>query len=201
MTRILMVRHGDTELNSALRYWGKSDVKLSARGLSQAERLRDRLTAENIDAIYSSDLVRAMVTAEIIASGHKLRIIPCSELREVNFGELEGLTFEEISEKYPAVAKLWIARSPKLKYPGGESRKDFTTRVCSFLRRLKRHGANDSVLIVAHSGVLRTLICELLKAPPEMRWQLRCDLASLSIVGTYAGGAILTLLNDVSHLR
>lgn len=201
MTRILMVRHGDTELNSALRYWGKSDVKLSVQGLSQAERLRDRLTAEKIDAIYSSDLVRAVVTAEIISSGHKLKVIACPELREVDFGELEGLTFDEISEKYPPVAKRWIERSPRLKYPGGESRADFTIRVCGFLRRLERHSTSDSVLIVAHSGVLRTLICELLHAPPGMRWQLKCDLASLSIVETHGRVAILTLLNDVSHLR
>ncbi len=196
-----MVRHGETEGNSALRYWGKSDVKLSVQGLAQAERLRDRLTGENIDAIYSSDLIRARVTAEIIASGHSLPVIPCPELREVNFGELEGLTFEEISRKYPEVAKLWIERSPELEYPGGESRDDFTHRVAGFRKRLEKHGPSDTVLIVAHSGVLRTLICHLLNCELDIRWNLRCDLASLSVVEIHPGGTILILLNDVSHLR
>ncbi len=196
-----MVRHGETEGNSALRYWGKSDVKLSIQGLAQAERLRDRLTCERIDAIYSSDLVRAKVTADTIASEHGLPVISCPELREVNFGELEGLTFEEISQKYPEVAKLWIERSPRLEYPGGESRDEFSRRVACFRKRLEKHATTDSVLVVAHSGVLRTLICHLLNCELDVRWNLRCDLASLSILEMQQSETILTLLNDVSHLR
>ena len=201
MTRLLLVRHGETEGDSALRYWGKSDVRLSVKGLAQAERLRDRLTCENINAIYSSDLTRARAAAEIIASGHSLPIISCPELREVNFGELEGLTFDEISQKYPGVARLWIERSPKLEYPGGESRDDFTRRVVCFRKRLAKLAPSDSVLIVAHSGVLRTLICELLGCGPDVRWNLRCDLASLSILEMHDSESMLTLLNDLSHLR
>lgn len=201
MSRLFMVRHGETELNSALRFWGKSDVRLGAQGLGQAERLRDRLIAEKLEAIYSSELVRARVTAEIIASGHRLTVINCPELGEVNFGELEGLTFEEIKSRYPEVAKKWLERSPELEYPGGESRNAFNQRVACFLTRLEKHTARENILIVAHSGVLRTLICQLLKAPINLSWQLRIDLASLSIVETYRNGSTLTLLNDVSHLR
>lgn len=196
-----MARHGETELNSAIRYWGRSDIKLSALGLSQAERLRDRLAMEKLDAVYSSDLIRAQLTAGIIASGHHLKVINCPELSEVNFGALEGLTFEEIKERYPEVAKQWIERSPELEYPGGESRDAFSQRVASFLGRLEGHREKANILIVAHSGVIRTLVCYLLKLPIELRWQMRVDLASISIVETYRNGAILTLLNDVSHLR
>jgi alpha-ribazole phosphatase len=196
-----MVRHGETELNSALRYWGKSDVKLSALGLSQAERLRDRLAFEKIDAIYSSSMVRARVTAEIIASGHHLSITECPELCEVDFGKLEGLTFEEIKAQFPAVAKLWTERSPELEYPGGESRSRFYDRVCSFPSRLTKHRPEETILIVAHSGVLRTIICRLLGIDLDFRWQMRLDLASLSTVEVYPNMSVLTLLNDVSHLR
>ncbi|MFH1638958.1 MAG: alpha-ribazole phosphatase [Chloroflexota bacterium] len=201
MTRLLMVRHGETELNSSIRYWGRSDVKLSAQGLSQAERLRDRMVMENIDAIYSSNLVRARVTAEIIASEHQLKVESCPEIAEINFGDLEGLTFDEIKSSYPEVAKKWMVRSPEFEYPGGESREGFNQRVAGFLPRLENHGAKENLLIVAHSGVLRTLICQILKMPIDLRWQLRIDLASLSIMETYQSTAILTLLNDVSHLR
>jgi len=201
LPRLLMVRHGETELNSALRYWGKSDVKLSALGLSQAERLRDRLAFEKIDAIYSSSMVRARVTAEIIASGHRLSITECPELCEVDFGKLEGLTFEEIKTQFPAVAKLWIERSPELEYPGGESRSRFYDRVCSFTSRLAKHRPEETLLIVAHSGVLRTIICRLLGIELDFRWQLRLDLASLSTVEIHPNMSVLTLLNDVSHLR
>ena len=200
MSRLLLVRHGDTELNSAERYWGHSDVKLSATGLRQAERLRDRLAAERIDAIYSSDLGRASVTAETIASRHRLEVITCSELREVNFGELEGLTFEKISQLYPGVTKMWVEGNPELKYPGGESLNGFNKRVSDFASRLEKHTLEETVLIVAHSGSLRTLLYQLLGIELRYRRQFRLDLASLSILETYPEGAILSLLNDVCHL-
>ena len=200
MPRLLLVRHGDTELNSAERYWGCNDVKLSAAGIRQAKKLRDRLTVEKIDAVYSSDLERALVTAEIIAASHQLAVVTCAELREVNFGQLEGLTFSEISQLYPEVAKSWAERSPKLKYPGGESLVEFNNRVSRFLNRLDKHTTGEMILVVAHAGVLRTLVCQLLGIDPRRRWQIRIDLASLSILETHHQGAILSLLNDVSHL-
>jgi len=187
-------------LNSAERYWGRSDVKLSAAGIEQAEKLCDRLAVEKIDAVYSSDLERALVTAEIIASSHQLAVITCAELREVNFGQLEGLTFSEISRLYPEVAKLWAERSTKLKYPGGESLVKFNNRVSKFLSSLDKHAVEETILVVAHAGVLRTLVCQLLGIDPQRRWQIRLDLASLSIMETHQQGAILSLLNDVSHL-
>ena len=196
-----MVRHGETELNSALRYWGRSDVKLSPLGLSQAERLRDRLTCEKIDAIYSSSMIRARVTAEIISSGHRVPISECPELCEVDFGKLEGLTFEEIKQQYPDVAKLWIERSPNLEYPEGESRNQFYDRVCGFIPRLGNHHSDETILIVAHSGVLRTVICHLIGIDLDFRWHMRLDLASLSIIETFPNMNVLTLLNDTSHLR
>lgn len=200
MSKLFLVRHGETELNSAERYWGRSDVKLSVAGIDQAERLRDRLAVEKIDAVYSSNLERALVTAEIIASRHQLAVITCAELCEVDFGQLEGLNFSEISQLYPEVAKLWAERSTKLKYPGGESLVEFNNRVSKFLSKLDKHTVGETILIVAHAGVLRTLVCQLLGIDPQRRWQFRLDLASLSILETHQQGAILSLLNDVSHL-
>lgn len=201
MSRLFLVRHGNTELNSAERYWGSSDVKLGEDGIRQADCLRRRLADEKIDAVYSSNLSRAAQTAEIIANGHRRDVITCAELREINFGELEGLTFSEISQRYPEIARMWIERSPGLKYPGGESVSELSERVSQFLERLKKHTPEQTILIVAHAGVLRTLICHLLGISQEHRWQMHLDLASLSIVATYPQGAILNLLNDTSHLR
>jgi len=201
LSRLLLVRHGETELNSTERYWGRTDVTLSAVGLRQAEQLRDRLTTEKINAVYSSDLRRSSLTAETIASRHKLEVLICPELREIDFGQLEGLTFDQISQLYPEVTRLWMERSPKLKYPGGESIYQFNNRVGDFMRRLEKHAEQETILIVAHSGVLRTLACQLLGIELRHRWQIRLDLASLTVIETYPQGAILSLLNDVSHLR
>ncbi len=128
-------------------------------------------------------------------------MVICPELREMNFGELEGLNFSEISQRYPEVTKLWIQRSPRLKCPGGESLKEFNRRVSQFLPRLEKHAPEETILIVAHSGSLRSLVCYLMGIRPERRWQFRLDLASLTIMDTYPLGAILSLSNDVSHLE
>ena len=200
MSKLLLVRHGDTESGSTLRYWGQSDVKLSAVGLKQAERLRDRLATEKIDAIYTSNLQRASVTAKVIASNHQSNVITCDELNEVNFGKVEGLTFDEVSRLYPEVAKLWVSRSLSLEFPDGENFEKFNNRVSKFLSRLEKHALEETILVVAHAGPLRLLVCHLLGLELRHWRQFRLDLASLSIVETYSQGAILNLLNDVSHL-
>ena len=202
MSRLLLVRHGETELNSAERYWGHSDVKLSPLGLRQAERLRDRLAIERIDAVYSSDLQRAWATAKTITSRHQLDVITCAELREINFGKIEGLNFEEISQLFPEFAAKWKARrSTNIEFPGGESLDQLHSRVGNFVSRLKKRKAEETVLVVAHAGVLRSLICQLMGLELRYIYQIRLDLASLSILESYPAGAILTLLNDTSHLR
>jgi alpha-ribazole phosphatase len=201
LSRLLLVRHGETERNSAQRYWGRTDVKLSPAGIRQAERLRDRLVKEPLSAVYSSDLRRASATAEIIAAQHNVAVTTCPELREIDFGEIEGLTFDEARRLYPEVVRLWTAQSPELKYPAGDSFTEFSNRVISFVPRLVKHTEKETVLIVAHSGVLRTLLCHLLDMKTRHRWQMRLDLASLSIAETYSQNAMLCLLNDVCHLR
>jgi len=201
LPKLILVRHGDTELNSAERYWGHSDVKLSAAGLSQAERLRDRLATEKIAAVYSSDLQRALVTAEIIASKHRLAVITCVELREVNFGKLEGLTFAEVNQLYPEVTRFWFGEVSELQYPGGESFSGLNNRVSNFISRLKKHNSEETILIVAHSGPLRIIVCHLLGVDIRHWRQFHLELASFSILDTYPQGAILILFNDVSHLK
>jgi broad specificity phosphatase PhoE len=200
LAKILLVRHGETEKNSSTRYWGKTDVNLGAVGLRQVEQLRDRLAIEKIDFVYTSEMRRAVLTARTIASLHCLNETHCPELREIDFGQIEGLDFNEVQQQFPAVAKMWIERDPDLCYPKGESLVQLDKRLAKFKNRLAQHSETDVVMVVAHSGVLRTLICQLLGLETHNRWDFRIDLASLSIVETYPGAAILSLLNDTSHL-
>ncbi len=201
MSRLLLVRHGITESNSARRFAGYSDVEMNADGYSQVERLRDRLVDEKIDAIYSSDLKRALVTAEVVSSGHKVDIVTCSELREMNYGDAEGLTFQEINRLYPEVAESIVNFNLRLKFPGGESFEGFIERTNKFLDRLQRHAPSETILVVSHGGPLRVLVCSLLGIDQHHWWQIRFDNTSLSIAETYQRGAIINLLNDISHLR
>ncbi len=201
MAKLYLVRHGETEFQSALRYWGKTDVALGPAGKKQAEHLRDRLAREQIDYVYSSDLKRALTTAQAIASTRNLQPIPCPELRDIDFGEVEGLNFDEVKEKFPQIAMMWIEHDPGLVYPGGESLSQLEKRTRQFIENLAEHAGNDNILVVAHSGVLRTLICQLADMDLKHRWNFRIDLASLSIVETFSGFAIISLLNDLSHLQ
>lgn len=200
MSTLLLVRHGETELKSSERYWGHTDVKLGALGIEQAERVRDLLATERIDIIFSSNLERASKTADIIASRHKMEVITCAELKEVNFGELEGLTFKEIAQRYPEVVKSWVEGKTDLKYPGGESLSELAERASNFTRRLKNVSPEQTVLIVAHSGVLRLLMCHLMGIGQENWWRFKLDFASLSVMETNSRGAILRSLNNISHL-
>lgn len=200
MPRLLLVRHGLSEYNSARRFAGSSDVEMTDDGYRQTEQLRDRLAVEKIDAIYSSNLKRAMRTAEVISAKHSLEIIPCPELREINYGEIEGLTFEQIGKNYPAVAELITNFSLQLQFPGGECFEEFTARICKFLDRLEKHTPSETILVVAHGGPLRTLVCHLLGIGMEHWRQIRIDNASLTIISIHERGTIISLLNDTSHL-
>jgi len=200
LTRLLLARHGNTTGNSAERFWGRTDVALSDEGTSQAERLRDRLATEKITAVYCSQLRRARSTAEIIAAAHSLPVTICEELLEINFGQAEGMTFNEIGQRFPEIMKSWPTRDLNFHYPGGESMGEMYSRVSQFPKRLEKHALEDTVLIVAHAGVIRLLLCHLLKLEPFHWRQFRTDLASLSIIDGYPQTPVLTLFNDVCHL-
>ena len=176
-------------------------IDLSADGFKQAEKLRDRLENEKIDVVYSSDLKRAVSTAEVVSSGHKAELVICPELREISYGDLEGLTFEEIKKKHPEVAESITNFNLSLSFPGGESFTEFITRTLRFLDKLNEHTQEQTVLIASHGGPLTTLVCELLGIGQSHWRSFHIDNASLSIIHTYPNRGLLTLFNDTSHLK
>jgi alpha-ribazole phosphatase len=200
LATFLLVRHGEVEGEKNLRYYGFTDIGLSPTGFNQAELLRRRLSFKAINACYASDLRRALDTAQIIASHHGLEVIPCPQLREIHFGKLEGMTFEEIEREYPQIAQQWQLNSSHLSFPEGENLTAFFLRIASFVERLKEHHPQETILIVAHDGSLRMVLCVLLNTGLKGWWRIRLDKASLSIVEVGYQGAVLSLLNDVSHL-
>jgi len=200
MARLLLIRHGQTKLHRADRFWGRTDIELSNTGIRQAEQLRERLARYKIDAFYTSTLSRAVATAEIIASRHKVQVTPVAELCECSFGYAEGLTFREISQKYPELARE-LSEWKAVAFPGGESLEQLNQRVRDFLSKLKQHPPEATIAIVAHGGPLRLIVCNLLGMDIAHWLQIRVDNASLSIVETYSERAIINLLNDTSHLK
>ena len=200
MTRLLLVRHGETEFNSVGRIQGHTDIDLSAKGRRQVELLADYLADEPIDVICSSDLRRASRSAEIIASRFDKKVITRPELREIDYGKISGLTFPEVAKQFPDVAKLWFTRPLSLQFPGGESVDQLRARVVRFLIELKPK-PEQTVLIVAHGGPLKFAICTLIGLDAKHWQQLQLDPASLSIITIYPETTMFTRLNDTSYLK
>jgi alpha-ribazole phosphatase len=194
---LLLIRHGQTKWNLEQRFQGQSDIPLNETGRKQAQALAKRLAAEHFDAIYSSDLQRAIETAKTICAS---QIHSDPRLREVNFGDWEGMVYDEIKAKYPETLVAWENDIFKNAPPHGETLEGLAVRVQSMLDELREKHEDQNILIVAHGGVLQTLICLALKLPPTMYWQFHLSTASLSEVAFYPAGAILNSLNDTSHL-
>lgn len=196
--KLILVRHG--EADDSRRYWGKTDTELTAKGREQAAKLGRYLKNEKIDAVYASTLKRVLDTAEAITANHKFEIIKCPELDEVNFGQLEGLTFEEICQSHPDLAAKWAESSHLLDFPDGDNFESFSQRVADFLKRLEGHSDGETVLVVGHGGSFRLLLCYMLGLDLKHWCQFNVKLASVSVMEGGVGTAILYKLSDVSHL-
>ncbi|MDA8234804.1 MAG: alpha-ribazole phosphatase [Clostridia bacterium] len=201
MTRLFLVRHGETAWNSEMRYQGHSDIPLSEKGLAQARALSKKLAAEDFDAFYASDLSRARETAEIIAQPHGKAVITKPALRETKFGAWEGLKHCEIQERFPEVLEKWVADPYSIKIPDGESLQEVSDRVMAGLEEILKNHPDERVVIAAHGGTIRVILASILGMELNQYWRLRQDNTALNIVDYYGEKAIVALVNDISHLN
>ncbi|AZY51811.1 histidine phosphatase family protein [Bordetella avium] len=156
MTEIWFIRHGETDWNRQRRLQGWQDIPLNSAGLEQAQRLTERLRAETapFDALYSSDLKRALSTAEPVSQALELRMRLEPGIRERSFGVLEGLDLERIDELAPAAAAAWKSRDPTRALDGGETLGHFCARVVTAVEDIAQRHAGQRVLVFTHGGVL-----------------------------------------------
>lgn len=160
--RLILVRHGSTIWNAEGKYQGKFDVPLSDRGRQEAQMVAERLRDENITAVYSSDLIRARETAEIIARLHGLAVNVIPELGEINFGDWEGLTAKEIQEKFGEEAyRTWMEDPVNASIAGGERITEFAQRVVRGFNQVIQAHPDDTVVLATHGGALMVLGCHL----------------------------------------
>jgi alpha-ribazole phosphatase len=201
MVRLILARHCETAWNVQARHQGQADVELNETGRRQAAALARRLAHENIHAIYASDLHRAWETAQDSAAPHDLAVRAEPRLREIDFGDWEGLTYSEIRERDPRALAAWEADPLHVAPPGGETLGQVAARVQSALDDIACAHGEQTVLLVAHGGPLRVLVCLALGLDPQAQWQFRLDTAAISEVEIHEAGAILNCLNDAEHLR
>ncbi len=201
VTRVIAVRHGETDWNVGQRIQGHTDIALNDKGRWQAERLAAALADEELQAVYSSDLQRAWHTAAACARGHGLAVQPAVGLREREFGCFEGLSFTEIEQRWPDDALRWRRREPGFAPGGGESLDLFYARCIQAAATLAERHRGQSILLVAHGGVLdclyRAAAHAALNAPRS--WQLHN--ATINRLLHSAGGFALVGWNDAAHLQ
>jgi alpha-ribazole phosphatase len=178
---IYLLRHGEIDLGGQKRYVGQVDFPLSDQGLSQARHWREKLACTAFEGIYCSNLIRSLDTARIIAGGDEKRVHILSELREINLGEWDGLSVAEVRSRYP---EEWEKRGQDLagyRPPCGESFADLHNRVLPIFDDIVRT-LSGKVLMVAHAGVKRVILCHILGMPLANLFRLGQDYGRLSVV-------------------
>lgn len=200
-TRIFLVRHGATVLTAEDRFAGATDVALSDDGREQVQRLAERLSGEEISAVFASPLGRTMETAAILARPHRLPVQPVDGLREISHGHWEQMTRQEVERQFPEEAEEW-GRDPFTFAPsGGESGLAVTARALPALMEIIRAQLGRRVLVVSHKATIRLLLSSLLGFDPRRyRDNLDQSPAALNIVDFRdPSRSRLTLFNDTSH--
>ncbi|HEY2627611.1 MAG TPA: histidine phosphatase family protein [Usitatibacter sp.] len=200
MTRVVVVRHGQTHWNVAARIQGHGDSGLTEEGISQAEAIGARLVNEPCDILISSDLGRAHETAKRISSrnGQPVHLDP--RLRERAFGAGEGMSYAELDRAYPGAFLRTGTVDPDLCVPGGESRRQFHTRVRDAFEDIVARHAGRNVIVVAHGGVLTSLYRHIHGIPIETAHPIAISNASYNRMQHDAGRWSIEVWSDTTHL-
>lgn len=204
MTRIILTRHGETEWNLEGRVQGVMDSPLTEKGIRQAQVLANRLRDEGISAIYSSNLSRAIATAEEIRKILNLPAILISPaMRELSFGEWEGRQWKELRQDYPELMEIWEQSPDRVQIPGGESMQHATERAWNFFSDLAFKHPGQTLCIVTHGMTLQLLVKRALGISIEdwtnVPWQYNTAVNILNL--SPEGKAIPVLIADHKHLE
>ena len=201
MTKVILIRHGQTEWNILGKYQGHSDIDLSVLGIEQANLLAQRLTKEKIDAIYTSDLKRAIKTAECIANKHQLSVQIIPELKEISFGDWEGLDYNTINLKWPGEVERFFKNAESIVIPNGETFYEVEQRSCNAIQKIIEQHRNQTIIIVSHGGTIRALLAHALHIPLKYIWNIRQDNTAVNILKYADNQVVIELLNDTHHLK
>jgi broad specificity phosphatase PhoE len=202
--RLLLIRHAESVGNAERRLQGQGDFKLSERGVEQAGRLAKRLAAQGrLMGLYASPLLRTRQTAAIVGRATGLPVEFIDDLREYDFGEVSGLTWTEIGERYPDLLAAVRSRTPEYPvYPGEEGRAAFRTRVCQAVWGLcARCADGETIGVVTHAGPIVVSCLEVLGLPYRRPAAFAVDNCSITTIEMTAERTALVSVNDTCHLE
>jgi len=198
---LYLIRHGATLNDGVKRYKGSIDVPLSEEGIEQIKKvslyLGQRLKDQKL-VVYSSPLSRALRSAEIISQVFNLKPVIVPELRERNFGIWEGMSFDEIKERYPEEFSLWASNPLRYSPPQGESTIEVRDRVMKALKWILQPSDSSfqpDIIVVAHGGVNRIILCELLGVPLENIFRIEQEHGAINIIEFHDNYPVVKLIN------
>ena len=202
MTRIILVRHGETEWNRVERFRGRADIPLNETGLAQAKATAQRVAAEwRPMAIYSSPLARAVKTAEAIAWHFGLSVQVHPELIDIDYGQWQGLTPDEAKERWPEVIDAWYNTPHTACIPGGETLDSLRARAERTVNELATRHEGQSIVLVGHTVIDRIILLGVLGLSNDHFWRLRQDTCAINVFEVEGGVFTIVSLNDTGHLR
>ncbi len=201
-TELIIVRHGETKWNNMHRYQGIMDIELNETGYEQAQKAAEFLKDKKLNCVYASDLKRARNTAEIISKHHNLQPNTLAGLREMNFGDWEGMNFKEIERDYYDLFEKWKEDPTSVSPPGGEMLAEFQKRIIDSLEKIISNQQGDNtVLVVSHGGAIRIMLAYYLKIPLQYFWRIDIDNASVSKMVFFDDAPIIKFVNCTTHLE
>jgi len=201
MTEIYITRHGETDWNAQQIFRGLADIDLNAAGIKQAELLAGYLKDVQFEAIYCSPLERAQRTARIIAGQHyRLQVDPAMDLIDLDFGEWQGVSAEDVKEKDPETYKRWQKEPQRVRIPGGESIIDVKKRVQKFLdNTVNKH--EGAILLVSHRIVAKVLILQMLGMDVSHFQNIKMDPCGVTVFSYENDRFVLVRHNDICFLK
>jgi probable phosphoglycerate mutase len=201
MTRIILVRHGQTEWNRLERFRGQADVPLNETGIQQAEATGRRVAAKwRPAAIYSSPLSRSVKTAEAIATHFDMLVEVYSGLADIDYGEWQGLSPEEVRSRWPKILDAWYNTPHLACIPGGETLDDLRKRAMDSVNELAARHAGETIVLLGHTVINRIILLGVLRLGNDRFWHIKQDTCAINLFDGENDDYTLISLNDTCHL-
>ncbi|MGD2149511.1 MAG: histidine phosphatase family protein [Desulfobacterales bacterium] len=201
MTKVYLVRHGQTAWNLEEVFRGRMDIPLDDTGKKEVHLAGEALIDETIHAIYSSPLSRSMETAENIAKFQNIEVTPLESIIDISYGDWEGVSLDDVRKKYPDLYTLWLREPHKVNFPNGESLEQVRTRTMAAINKLIEKHQNETIALVAHRVPNKVICCSLLGIENNNFWRIQQDTASTNLFTYKDDQWIISYLNDTSYLK
>ena len=202
MTKILLVRHGHVEGISPERFRGRADLALTEEGRRQAEATARRIHATwRPAAVYASPLSRCRETAAAISRPFGLAPISLEALVDIDYGEWQGLTPDEVRRRWPAQLDLWHRAPDQAEIPGGETLQQVRTRVSAALQTVRHAHPQDTAVMVGHDSVNRVILLHALDASLQHYWRIRQSPCAINELEITENGFVIATVNQTDHLQ